>query len=90
MQVRRWKYMRTLVADGNFKQDHLAMNNDSNDVALSDGLGFMVTRKRFEQYLDAIPKNSKKSNPTPTVIKFTYLNSIFQTTDDVSPVVNMP
>ena len=59
--------MRTLVADGNFKQDHLAMKNDSNDVSLSDGLGFMVSRKTFSAYLDAIPKTSQQSKSTSTV-----------------------
>ncbi|KAK7694425.1 hypothetical protein QCA50_001611 [Cerrena zonata] len=49
----RTKYMRTLLADGNFKQDHLAMKYDSDDVALSDGHGYMVTRAPFEAYLNA-------------------------------------
>ena len=59
--------MRTLVADGNFKQDHLAMKNDSDDVSLSDGLGFMVSRKTFNSYLASVPPSSKISDPTPTV-----------------------
>ena len=49
--------MRTLVADGNFKQDHLAMKNDYDDVALSDGLGYMVSRKRFDDYIGSVPAN---------------------------------
>ena len=65
--VIRWKYMRTLVADGNFKQDHLAMKNDSDDVALSDGLGFMVSRKLFENYLNSAPKTSKHADSASTV-----------------------
>ena len=59
--------MRTLVADGNFKQDHLAMKNDAEDVSLSDGLGFMVSRKLFDTYIDSAPKTSKHSDSTPTV-----------------------
>ena len=59
--------MRTLVADGNFKQDHLAMKNDADDVSLSDGLGFMVARKTFNSYLAAVPKTSKHTDQTPTV-----------------------
>lgn len=51
--------MRTLVADGNFKQDHLAMKRDSEDVALSDGLGFMVARKQFDEYLEEASKQTK-------------------------------
>lgn len=45
--------MRTLLADGNFKQDHLVMKYDSDDVPLSDGHGYMVTRAPFDVYLDA-------------------------------------
>lgn len=52
-QSHRKKYMRTLLADGNFKQDHLKMKYDSDDVALSDGHGYMVTRAPFEEYLSS-------------------------------------
>ena len=51
--------MCTLVADGNFKQDHLAMRNDNDDVALSDGLGYMVGRKEFNTYMDSTPPTSQ-------------------------------
>ena len=47
----RWKYTRTLLGDGNFKQDHIKMKNDFDDVSLSDGLAYMVPRKDFEVYL---------------------------------------
>lgn len=50
--------MRTLLADGNFKQDHLDTKNDADDVALSDGHGFMVTRAPFEAYIASVPKNT--------------------------------
>ena len=53
--------MRTLVADGNFKQDHLAMKNDNDDVPLNDGLGYMVGRKDFKAYMDAVPPSSKST-----------------------------
>lgn len=53
--VYRWKYMRTLLADGNFKQDHLAMKNDHDDVALSDGCHYMVNRSKFEAYIKSAP-----------------------------------
>lgn len=59
--------MRTLVTDGNFKQDHLAMKNDYNDVALSDGLGYMVSRKQFDQYIRAVPEKSTHTDLTQTV-----------------------
>lgn len=35
------------------------MKRDSEDVALSDGLGYMVARKRFNEYLDEASKQSK-------------------------------
>lgn len=35
------------------------MKRDSDDVALSDGLGFMVSRKRFDQYIDEASKQAK-------------------------------
>ena len=56
--------MRTLVADANFKQDHLAMKNNHDDVALSDGLGYMVPRKRFDDYINSVPSKSKHTTPT--------------------------
>ncbi|KAK7680021.1 hypothetical protein QCA50_016967 [Cerrena zonata] len=52
-----WKYVPTLLADGNFKQDHIAMKNDFDDVALNDGLAYMVARKRFDEYLSEAPRS---------------------------------
>ncbi|KAK7678352.1 hypothetical protein QCA50_018701 [Cerrena zonata] len=52
---KQWKYMPTLLADGNFKQDHLAMKNGFDDVALNDGLAYMVSRKRFDAYITEAP-----------------------------------
>ena len=56
----RWKYMRTLLGDGNFKQDHLAMKKGSDDVALNDGYGFMVKRRPFEKYIAEAPPVSRQ------------------------------
>lgn len=53
--------MRTMVADGNFKQDHLAMKYDNDDVSLSDGLGYMVSRKEFSRYIDSAPSQTNQS-----------------------------
>ena len=47
--------MRTLVADGNFKQDHLRSKNPQDDVALSDGQGYMVGKEPFDQYISSAP-----------------------------------
>ena len=51
--------MRTLVADGNFKQDHLQMKNPGDDVSLSDGQGYMVGKVAFETYIQSAPPLSK-------------------------------
>lgn len=51
----RWKFTRTLLADGNFKQDHLAMKKGSDDVSLNDGLGYFVSRRPFEKYINEAP-----------------------------------
>ena len=60
----RWKFTRTLLGDGNFKQDHLAMKDDSDDVALSDGLGYMVDKKRFDAYVEKISVLQKTRTDT--------------------------
>lgn len=59
--------MRTILGDGNFKQDHLAMKNDFDDVPLSDGLGYMVARRPFQSYIShaaslKIPKEKETVN----------------------------
>lgn len=53
--VVRWKYMRTLLADGNFKQEHLRMKYPEDDVPLSDGHGYMVGKADFDQYIEHAP-----------------------------------
>ena len=47
--------MRTLVADGNFKQDHLHSKHPQDDVALSDGQGYMVGKEDFDRYITSAP-----------------------------------
>ena len=39
----RWKYTQTIVMDGNFVSEHLRMQNPEDDVAISDGHGYMVS-----------------------------------------------
>lgn len=43
--------MRSFVADGNFKADHLKQKNDKSDVWLSNGEGFMTNTDRYEAHL---------------------------------------
>jgi Kyakuja-Dileera-Zisupton transposase len=37
--------------DGNFQAEHMRMRNPENDVPLSDGTGFMVSKKPYESHL---------------------------------------
>ena len=37
--------------DGNFQAEHMKMRNPENDVPLSDGAGFMVSKKPYELHL---------------------------------------
>jgi hypothetical protein len=43
----------TFVMDGNFKADHMKMHRTLDDVAISDGHGFMVGDKRYMQHIKA-------------------------------------
>ncbi|KAI0071621.1 hypothetical protein K474DRAFT_1686991 [Panus rudis PR-1116 ss-1] len=57
-----WKYKRTLSADGNFKQDHYIMKNPTDDVKLSDGHGYMVSRGPYQEYLKNNPHSSTEKS----------------------------
>ncbi|KAG1887203.1 hypothetical protein F4604DRAFT_1917014 [Suillus subluteus] len=46
-----WLYSRSLVMDGNFKAEHMFPANPTNEVALTDGLGFMVGDGRYKLHL---------------------------------------
>ena len=37
--------------DGNFQAEHMRMRNPENDVPLSDGTGFMVSKEPYELHL---------------------------------------
>jgi len=49
--------MRSHVADGNFKANHLKQKNDGDDVWLVNGEGFMTNTTRYEIHL----QNAKES-----------------------------
>ena len=51
-----WKYSILANMDGNFKADHIEMDN-KNDVYLSDGTCYMVGSKNYQKYLDETPGN---------------------------------
>ncbi|KAG1766493.1 hypothetical protein EV702DRAFT_1204105 [Suillus placidus] len=46
-----WLYSRSLVMDGNFKAEHKFPANPTNEVALTDGLGFIVGNARYKMHL---------------------------------------
>ena len=37
--------------DGNFQAEHMRMRNPENDVPLSDGSGFMVSKELYKLHL---------------------------------------
>ncbi|KAG1776220.1 hypothetical protein EV702DRAFT_1046372 [Suillus placidus] len=46
-----WLYSRSLVMDGNFKAEHMFPANPTDEVALTDGLGFMVSNAWYKMHL---------------------------------------
>jgi hypothetical protein len=44
-------FMRGFMMDGNFQAEHMKMRNPENDVALSDGTGFMVSPTPYKAHL---------------------------------------
>jgi hypothetical protein len=46
-----WLFSRSLVMDGNFKAKHMFPVNPSDEVALTNGLGFMVGDARYKMHL---------------------------------------
>jgi hypothetical protein len=44
-------FMRGFMMDGNFQAEHMKMKNPGNDVPLSDGAGFMVSKIPYESHL---------------------------------------
>lgn len=48
----RWRFMRSLVVDGNFKADHLIMKNPNDDVRLMDGEGYFVNQMPYQHHLN--------------------------------------
>ena len=47
--------------DGNFQAEHIRMRNPENDVPLSDGTGFMVSKKLYESHLKSAVERQQVS-----------------------------
>ena len=48
--------------DGNFQAEHIRMRNPENDVPLSNGTGFMVSKKPYELHLKSAVKRQQVSS----------------------------
>ena len=48
--------------DGNFQAEHMRMRNPENDVPLSDGTGFMVSKKPYELHLKSAVERRQVSS----------------------------
>ena len=59
LTIKSWKYMRSVVLDGNFTAQHRRMKKPEDDVALADGHSYMVTDAPYKQHL----KTAAESKP---------------------------
>ncbi|KAG1726509.1 uncharacterized protein EDB91DRAFT_1061574, partial [Suillus paluster] len=57
-----WLYSRSLVMDGNFKAKHLYPANPTDEVALTDGLGFMVSDAQYKMHLAEVQDMVQRSD----------------------------
>ncbi|KAH9942125.1 hypothetical protein B0H21DRAFT_696451, partial [Amylocystis lapponica] len=55
-------YTRGFMMDGNFSAEHLKMRRPANDVAISDGTGFMVGEGRYKAHLKLAKEVKSKSS----------------------------
>jgi len=65
--------MRSFVADGNFKADHLMQKNDSTDIWLTNGEGFMTENERYSLHL-AVAKESAQVSIFPCFVCLSILH----------------
>ena len=49
-------FMQGFIMDGNFQAEHMRMRNPENDVLLSDGSEFMVSKKQYKLHLQSAVK----------------------------------
>ena len=54
LTLSRWLYSRVFVIDGSFTAVHLRQKHPENDVFLSDGTGYMTSRKPYLKHLNAM------------------------------------
>nr|VWP01792.1 Cytochrome P450 monooxygenase AKT7 (EC (AK-toxin biosynthesis protein 7) [Ganoderma boninense] len=56
-----WKYMRSVVLDGNFSAQHRKMRKPEDDVPLADGHAFMVTDAPYKLHLKTAAEFHEKT-----------------------------
>ena len=49
------------MVDGNFTAQHMKMRKPENDVPLSDGLGYMVANKPYQEHISLAANNEEVS-----------------------------
>jgi hypothetical protein len=54
--------MRGFMMDGNFQAEHMTMRNPENDIPLSEGTGFMVSRIPYELHLKSAGERRQVSS----------------------------
>ena len=69
--------MRSFVADGNFKADHLKQKNDKSDVWLTNGEGFMTNTDRYEAHLALATETKQVPSFLPFQAVFATLPNSF-------------
>ena len=47
--------------DGNFQAEHMKIRNPKNNVLLSDGAGFMVSKKLYKSHLKSMVERQQVS-----------------------------
>jgi len=55
-------FMRGFMMDGNFQVEHMRMKNPENDVPLSDGTGFMVSKEPYKLHLKSAVERQQVSS----------------------------
>ena len=58
-------FMRGFIMDGNFQAEHMKMRNPENDVPLSDGTGFMVSKEPYKLHLKSAVERRQVSSVSP-------------------------
>ncbi|KAF9471119.1 hypothetical protein BDN70DRAFT_820446, partial [Pholiota conissans] len=79
-------YMRTYVADGNFKADHIAIKGAGNDIWLSEGGGMMPKRAEYDDFLRKATERITKA-PCQNLFRVIELAMMLLRACDINGVV---